>query len=93
MNLLKSASTPDEVLKRIEAGYKLGYHKAAKLAEVFRWANVEAYTELEDRSLEEIFIKPVHDLQKAVDDAIAKYGPESKVVFLMQGSVTVPMVG
>ena len=93
VKLMSSASTPDEVFEKIEAGYKLGYHKAAKLAEILRWATVEAYTGLEDKKLEEIFIKPVHDLQKAIDDAIAKYGPESKVVFLIQGSVTVPVVG
>ena len=92
VKLMQSASTPDEVFEKIEAGYKLGFHKAAKLADIFRWANVEAYTGLEDRKLEEIFIKPVHDLQKAIDDAIAKYGPDSKVVFLIQGSVTVPVV-
>ena len=90
--LLSSASTPDEVLRKIEEGFKLGYHKAAKMAEVFRRATVEAYTELEDSTLSDIFIRPVHDLQKALDDAVAKYGPESKVVFMPDGSVTVPLL-
>lgn len=90
--LLSSASTPDEVLKKIEAGFKLGYHKAAKMAEVFKRVTVEAYTELEDRTLSDIFIRPVHDLQKALDDAVAKYGPDCRVVFMPDGSVTVPLV-
>ena len=90
--LLSSASTPDEVLRKIEDGFKLGYHKAAKMAEVFKRATVEAYTELDDSTLESIFIKPVHDLQKALDDAVEKYGSKCKVVFMPDGSVTVPLV-
>ncbi len=93
VRLMTSASTPKEVLQKIDEGYKLGYHKAAKLAEIMQWATLEAYTGLEDKRLEDIFIKPVHDLQKAIDDAIEKYGPECKVVFMPQGSLTVPMVG
>ena len=90
--LLSSASTPDEVLRKIEEGFRLGYHKAAKMAEVFKRATVEAYTELEDSMLESIFIRPVHDLQKALNDAVEKYGSKCKVVFMPDGSVTVPLV-
>ena len=90
--LLSSASTPDEVLRKIEDGFKLGYHKAAKMAEVFKRATVEACTELDDSTLESIFIKPVHDLQKALDEAVEKYGAGCKVVFMPDGSVTVPLV-
>ena len=90
--LLSSASTLDEVMKKIEEGYKLGYHKAAKMVEAFRRTTVQAYTELDERILSNIFITPVRDLQKALDDAIAKYGPDSKVVFMPDGSVTVPLV-
>ena len=93
VKLLSSASTPQEVLEKIERNFKLGYHKAAKMAEVFMRAEVQAYTELEDGKLSSVFITPVHDLQKAIDDAIAKYGPGCKVVFMPDGSVTVPMVG
>ena len=93
VKLLSSASTPQEVLEKIERNFKLGYHKAAKMAEVFMRAEVQAYTELDDGKLTSVFITPVHDLQKAIDDAIAKYGPGCKVVFMPDGSVTVPMVG
>ena len=66
--------------------------QAAKMAEVFKWANVEAYSSIDDEQLRSIFITPVHDLQKAIDDAIAKYGPDCRVVFMPDGSVTVPVV-
>ena len=92
VKLLSSASTPDEVLRKIADNFKLGYHKAAKMAEVFKWANVEAYSSIDDEQLKSIFITPVHDLQKAIDDATAKYGPDCRVVFMPDGSVTVPVV-
>ncbi len=92
VRLLSSASTPDEVLEKIAAGFKLGYHKAAKMAEVFKWAHVQAYSTVQDDQLRNIFIEPVHDLQKALDDAIAKYGPDCKVVFMPDGSMTVPKI-
>ena len=92
VKLLSSADTPDEVLRKIEEGFKLGYHKAAKMAEVFKWAHVECYSRIPDEQLRSIFIEPVHDVQKALDDAIAKYGPGCRVVFMPDGSITVPLV-
>ena len=65
--LLSSASTPDEVLRKIDEGFKLGYHKAAKMAEVFGRAEVMAYSTIDDDQLRSIFITPVHDLQNALD--------------------------
>jgi len=40
-NLLASRKTPQEALKRIEQGYKLGYHKAAKMAEIATAASIK----------------------------------------------------
>ncbi len=92
LDLLSSSDTPETVLDTIAKGYRLGYHKAAKLAEIYRWATVGALTELDDRLLESIFIKPVHDLQYALDAAIERYGSECKVLFLTDGTVTVPRI-
>lgn len=92
VKLLSGSSSPDEVLRKIDEGFKLGYHKAAKMAEVFRWAEVMAYSEIGDDQLRSIFITPVHDLQKALDDAVAEHGPGSRVVFMPDGSMTVPML-
>lgn len=90
--LLSECDTPQEVLQKIDEGYKLGYHKAAKMVEIVTWADMWAVTDLADDVLSNIFIKPFHSVQEAVDRAIAKKGPDSKVLFLMDGSITVPMV-
>jgi len=93
-NLLASSRTPQEALQRIKQGYKLGYHKAAKMAEIATWAEIWGVTGLEDRDLGQIFIKPLHDLQQAIDEAIEKKGEAAKILFIMDASLTVPkMVG
>ena len=91
-NLLSSSDTPAEVLEKIKDNYVLGYHKAGKMAEVNLWADVKAFSELEDDLWKKIFIKPVKDLQKAVDDALLEKGPEAGVIVLTDGCMTVPKV-
>lgn len=90
--LLSSSATPDKALETIDKGYKLGYHKAAKMAEIGTWAEMWGVCDLEDKDMNSIFIKPFHDLQKAIDKAIEEKGHEAKVLFLMDGSITVPYV-
>jgi nickel-dependent lactate racemase len=90
VQLLSSSGTPEGVLEEIKKGYKLGYHKAGKMAEVFLQGEVRAVTELDGELLKSIFIEPEGDLQSAIDRALEEKGPEAKVLFLLDGSVTVP---
>lgn len=90
VKLLSSADTPGGVLEEIKRGYKLGYHKAGKMAEIFQWAEVHAVTDLPDDLLKSIFIVPEQNIQDAVEHALERKGPEAKVLFLLDGSVTVP---
>lgn len=90
--LLSSSENPRDALERIDKEYKLGYHKAAKMAEISTWADVWAVTDLPDRDLESIFIRPFHDVDDAVAQALKKKGEDAKILFLMEGSITVPIV-
>lgn len=90
--LLSSCKTPSEALDTIDKGFKLGYHKAAKMAEIATWAEMWGVTDLKDDEMESVFIKPFHSLQDAIDTALAQKGKDAKVLFLMDGSITVPMV-
>lgn len=93
-NLLGASASPDDALDRISHGYKLGYHKAAKMAAVSQRITVEAFTEMQDELLANLFITPVHDLQKAIGQAIQrakdKGVQEPTVLILPDGCVTVP---
>lgn len=91
-DLLASSETPQEALQRIGQGYRLGYHKAAKMAEIATWAEIWGVTGLEDKDSRQAFIKPFHDVQQALDRAIEKKGKKARVLFLMDASLTVPNV-
>ena len=92
VRLLSSASSPKDALDRIEKKFVVGYHKAAKMAEVGLWAQTWAVTDLEPQLLEKIFIRPFSTLQSALDEARKEKGKDAKVLILLDGSLTIPYV-
>ncbi|MDR2143197.1 MAG: nickel-dependent lactate racemase [Treponema sp.] len=95
--LLAESSSPADAIERIRAGYKLGYHKAAKMAEVSGRATVRAVSELGEERLSSMFIKKAASPQQALDEALAeaksKGNPCPKILVLPDGCVTVPDPG
>jgi len=89
VKLLSESSGPDDALERIDRGYKLGYHKAAKMAEIARWAKMWAVTDLDPNILKSIFITPFNSIQEAIDAAVKEKG-NAKILFMINGSLTVP---
>jgi len=79
--LLKSGA-PEEVMERIKREYKLGWHKTAKMIEALMNYEVYAVTELPEKILEAINIKPIKfsDLEKL----------DGKILLMPDGGVTVP---
>jgi len=92
--LLAQASSPQDAIERIRTGYKLGYHKAAKMAAVSARATVRGVTELSAERLRSLFIEPAENPQEALDHALAlaRAGGVAvpKVLVLPDGCVTVP---
>jgi len=91
-DLMARAATPDAVLGSIAGDYVLGYHKAARLALIAKRGEMWGVTSLPDEELEAAFIRPFGSVQKAVDSALARKGPDARVLFLMDASITVPRV-
>lgn len=87
--LLASAGDPQDALNMIEKEYVLGYHKAAKIAEIARWAQIWAVTSIDPALMRSIFMMPFRTLQKAIDLAVEIKGRE-KILFMMAASMTVP---
>lgn len=88
--LMSSAHCAQEVLNKIKCGYKLGYHKAAKMAEINLWAQSWAVSELSDEEMKAVHLKPYHDLHIALEDAIKEKGEDARIIVLPFGSITVP---
>ncbi len=93
LRLLASATTPNEALEKISREFKLGYHKAAKMAEIGLRIKMFAVTGLEPEIVRKAHMVPMPSLQEAVDRALAELGPGSKVTFIMDAVITVPKVG
>ncbi len=89
VKLLSASRDPQDALEKIDQGYKLGYHKAAKIAEIARWANMWAVTSVKPEILKSIFMTPFNNIQEAIDAAIEEKGKE-KILFMMNASLTVP---
>ncbi len=87
--LLSSAHDPQDALDKIEKKYVLGYHKAAKMAEIARWATMWGVTSIDPNLMRDIFIRPFRTVQEALDAAIAQKGRE-KILFMMAASMTIP---
>jgi len=90
VNLLSSSSSPKDALERIEKKFVLGWHKAAKMAELGLWAQSWAVTDLDPKLLESIFIRPFNSLQAAIDEALREKGKDAKILVLLDGSLTIP---
>ena len=86
---LSTSKDPKQVIENIRKGYKLGYHKAAKMAEIATWAKVFCVTDLDPELIREANMTPYKSLQDAVTDAL-KENPEARVMILSEGSVTIP---
>jgi lactate racemase len=92
---LEQAETYQDVIKKISQGYKLGYHKAAKMAQIGSKAEIWAVTDLDSSIIIKAMMKPYSDIQTAVDDAIKHIkdkGRKPKIVVLPFGSLTIPLV-
>jgi nickel-dependent lactate racemase len=90
--LLCRAADPGEVFALIEGAYNLGDHKAAKIADLAVKAQIWGVTDLDPAIMEGAFIKPYPDLQGALNAAIKEQGPHAQVLFLMNGSMLVPII-
>jgi nickel-dependent lactate racemase len=93
LKLLASAETPKEALEKIAKGYKLGYHKAAKMAEIGLNRKMYAVTQLDPEVARRAHLVPMPTVQNALDSALEEMGEGAKVTFIMDAVITVPKIG
>ncbi|MGC9315207.1 MAG: nickel-dependent lactate racemase [bacterium] len=91
--LMSACRTKEEMLLEIARGYKLGYHKVIKLIDAWKKHRICAVTNLDDDTLRTALIEPAESVQSALDRALQEQGQDTKILFLMQASITVPVLG
>ena len=95
LELLCKADSPKKILEILGDEYKLGYHKAAKMAQIGIRAEMWAVTDLDDDIVKKAMLKPYLDIQTAVDDAvklIKSKGKKPRAVVMPFGSLTIPLI-
>jgi len=95
LKLLDRVETPADIERVLGKGYRLGYHKAARMMGMKRYTELWLVSDLEDEVARRGKMEPYHDIQKALDDAVALMkgkGREPSVVVMPNGGMTVPLV-
>jgi len=93
VDLLAAADSPDQVLDdATRTEYRLGLQQATGIARVLQQAEIWIVSSLRAEQMRSIFFLPFASVQAAVDAALLKKGPHTKVLFLLESSITVPRV-
>ena len=90
LDLLSSEKTYKAVIDKLDREYKLGYHKACKMAEIGVKAQIWAVTPLDGNLISKAHMRPFNSVSDALAKALEEKGPDAKVTFIMDGGVTIP---
>jgi len=90
LDLLGSEISCKAVIDKLDKEYKLGYHKAGKMAEIGLKSQMWAVTPLDPNLIAKAHMRPFNNVSAAVKEAINIKGPGAKVTFIMDGGLTIP---
>jgi nickel-dependent lactate racemase len=85
-----AASSPRDNLERIRNEFVFGGHKAAAIAAVEQRASIYMVSAMPDELVRRMWISPYRDPQAALEAALARLGPQSRVLVLPQAGSLVP---
>ena len=88
---IQNYDKPEDRIKAIHEHFELGGHKSAALALVQQKCDIYLVTDMDDALVTKANMTPFHDLQTAVDAALAKMGKDSDVYVIPIGGSTLPM--
>ena len=86
----REAKTSDDLIRRIKADFQLGGHKAAAIAKTLAKAQIWLRSDLPDEVVRGAFLRPVSDVQAALDKALAQAGADAKVIVMPYSGSTLP---
>lgn len=90
LDLLSSEPTCRAVVEKLDREYKLGYHKAGKMAEIGVRAQMWAVTPLDKNMISKAHMRPFESVSTALGEALKEKGAGAKVTFIMDGGMTIP---
>jgi lactate racemase len=87
---LKDAGKPEDLLNRVRQEFRLGGHKAAAIAMVIAKAEVYFVSDMPEEEAARTFMRPFSDLGLAVETALARLGPDARVIIMPHAGSTLP---
>ena len=91
MNRVKSSKFPNTVSGVIYQKNQFAPVNDGHLALILERAEIYLVSEMDPELVTDIFMKPYSTVQQALDDALAKQGPDAKVMLMPYGGSTLPM--
>ena len=95
LELLGKADSPKKIMDILNEEYKLGYHKAAKMAQVGIRAAMWMVSDLNDNIIKSAKLEPYKSIQNALDSAISLIKSQDKtphIIIMPSGSLTIPEI-
>ena len=89
---MKDAKSPEETIKRVRVDFQLGGHKAAAIGLVLQKADIYLVSEMDRKTVRDIFMHPYKKIQKALDEAIKKKGKDAKIIIMPYAGSTLPVL-
>lgn len=90
IDMLGSADSCKAVMDKLKEEYKLGYHKAGKMAEIGIKSEMWAVTPLDEALITRAKMRPFNSVTAAIKEAMRIKGPDAKFTFIMDGGLTIP---
>lgn len=89
---LREAQKPQDIIDRLKAGFQLGGHKAAAIAQVMCRTSIFMVSDMDPEFVRSIFMTPFKTVQEAYDAAQKKLGGNAEVIVMPFGGSTLPQV-
>lgn len=87
---MKEASSPVDMVNKIQKKFELGGHKAAAIGMVQLKADVYLVSRMDESFVSSMFFTPFNNVQAALDYAIDKLGQKARAIIMPFGGSTLP---
>lgn len=90
LDLLGSEDSCQAIVEKLKMEYKLGYHKAGKMAEIGLNSQMWAVTPLDPDMISKGQMRPFNSVSEAISEALREKGQYATITFIMDGGLTIP---
>ncbi|MBP1761923.1 MAG: Transcriptional regulator [Firmicutes bacterium] len=79
---IDAASCPQDIKDRFNRQFELGGHKAFAICRILEKAEILLISSLTDQQAEDLFLKPVHSMEEALQYAFIRDGEQARVIVM-----------